>query len=70
MTLKDILEDGYGIDFSTLDFKTKEDAETKEEILKSIETNELLLNRIGKSIVEITDFDIEDSDTRTVLYLD
>lgn len=70
MTLKDILEDGYGIDFSTLDFKTREDSGTKEEILKSIETNELLLNRIGKSTMEITDFDIEDSETRTTLYLD
>ena len=54
MTLKDILE-GYGIDFSTIDFKIQEgvDACSKEEIIKSMENDELIVD--GRWI---EDFDI------------
>jgi hypothetical protein len=55
MTLKDILENGYGIDFSTIDFKTlpNVDACTKEEIIKSMENDEIIVD--GEWI---NDFDI------------
>ena len=54
MTLKDILE-GYGIDFSTIDFKIQEgvDACPKEELIKSMENDELIVD--GRWI---EDFDI------------
>lgn len=54
MTLKDILE-GYGIDFSTIDFKIQEgaDACSKEDIIKSMENDELIVD--GRWI---EDFDI------------
>lgn len=55
MTLKDILELGYGIDFSTLRFEVKKDADTctKEEIMDSLSNDELIVD--GEVI---TDFDI------------
>ena len=58
MTLKDILEDGYGIDFSTLKFQMRTDLEldgycTKEEILKSMAEDEFIVD--GEFI---DDFDI------------
>ena len=55
MTLKDILEKGYGIDFSTLKFEIQNgvDAETKEEILASMENDEIIVD--GEWI---DDFDI------------
>lgn len=55
MTLADILSNGYGIDLSTLKFETipGDDTCTKEEILKSIKEDDIIMN--GKWIV---DFDI------------
>jgi hypothetical protein len=46
MTLADILTDGYGIDLSTLKFETIPimDTCTKEEILKSIEEDEIIVD--------------------------
>ena len=49
MTIKDLLENGYGIDFSTLKFKIRTDLEldgycTKEEILKSMAEDEFIVN--------------------------
>jgi hypothetical protein len=59
MTLADILSNGYGIDLSTLRFELRTDLEfdgegpSKEEILKSINEDEMIMN--GKWI---DDFDI------------
>lgn len=55
MTLADILTEGYGIDLSTLKFETIPgvDTCTKEEILKSIKEDDMIMN--GKWIV---DFDM------------
>jgi hypothetical protein len=59
MTLAEILSNGYGIDLSTLRFEIRTDLEfddaapTKEEILKSINEDEMIMN--GKWI---DDFDI------------
>ena len=55
MTLADILSNGYGIDLSTLKFETIPGADTctKEEILKSINEDDIIMN--GKWI---DDFDI------------
>lgn len=55
MTLADILSNGYGIDLSTLKFETIPgvDTCTKEEILKSINEDDLIMS--GKWI---DDFDI------------
>ena len=49
MTLKDLLENGYGIDFSTLKFEMRTDLEldgycTKEDILKSMTEDEFIVN--------------------------
>lgn len=74
MTLKDILEDCYGIDFETLTFNTQKGVDTcsVEEIKKSIEQNELVLedSLTGKRL-EIDDFDgfdIFDYDKESVIY--
>ena len=78
MTLKDLLE-GYGIDFSTLDFKVAKSDDscpcTKEEILKSIEENEIVfdtnspIDEIQPGVkYHISDFDIESG--KTTLYWD
>ena len=71
MTLKDILQNGYGIDFSTLNFETLkgEDTCTKSEILHSMEHNELTFQDIVAP-VELTDFDILDDDNETRFYCD
>ena len=55
MTLADILTNGYGIDLSTLKFETIPGADTctKEEILKSINEDDIIMK--GKWI---DDFDI------------
>ena len=55
MTIKEILEDGYGIDFSTLKFDIQKDAVacTKEEIIESLTNDELIID--GEIV---TDFDI------------
>ena len=59
MTLADILSNGYGIDLSTLRFELRTDLEfddegpSKEEILKSINEDDMIMN--GKWI---DDFDI------------
>lgn len=57
MTLKDILETGLGIDFSTLKFKLREDLEfdnlTVSEVLEHLEKDEIIVN--GQLI---EDFDI------------
>ena len=59
MTLADILSNGYGIDLSTLRFELRTDldfdegAPTKEEILKSINEDEII---VDGSFIE--DFDI------------
>ena len=55
MTLADILSNGYGIDISTLKFETisGEDTRSKEEILKSIKEDDIIMN--GRWI---DDFDI------------
>jgi hypothetical protein len=59
MTLAEILSNGYGIDLSTLRFELRTDLEfddecpSKEEILKSINEDEMIMN--GKWI---DDFDI------------
>ena len=59
MTLADILSNGYGIDLSTLKFELRTDLEfddetpSKEEILKSINEDDMIMN--GKWI---DDFDI------------
>lgn len=71
MTLKDILESGYGIDFSTLSFEIIKDADAcpKEEILKSIEENELVfqIDDLHRSQT-IMDFGILDDKKRTTFY--
>ena len=59
MTLADILSDGYGIDMATLRFEIRTDLElddgacTKEEILRSINEDEIIVD--GQFI---DDFDI------------
>lgn len=59
MTLADILSTGYGIDLSTLRFELRTDLElddgapSKEEILKSIKEDDIIMN--GRWI---DDFDI------------
>ena len=59
MTLADILSSGYGIDLSTLRFELRtdlecdEEAPTKEEILKSINEDEII---VDGSFID--DFDI------------
>lgn len=71
LTVKDILQLGYGIDFSTLDFKTVDkDCLTKEEILKSMETNEVLVcdDDFGP-LSSITEVEVEDDESRTILFL-
>ena len=79
MTIKDILEDHYGIDFSSLDFKIKDEelSCTKEEILKSLEENELVfdtnnpIEKIKPGVkYYISDADIEDNNKQTTLYWD
>ena len=71
MTLKELLETGYGIDFSTLDFKLQEGYEgTKEDVLKSLENNEVLITAsLGGATFEVEDYDIEDTPGVTTLYL-
>ena len=64
MTLKDILENGYGIKFDTLQFDVKEGSCTKEEILSSMENNQLRIED-GDGF---DDFDILDYNSETVFY--
>ena len=65
MTLKEILEDGYGIDFESLDFTTR-DGSTKEEILKSMSENEIKVESRGV-LCPPDDYDIFEKET--VIYL-
>ena len=72
MTLKDILEYGYGIIFESLDFKIEleegeNEKERKEEILKSIENNILY---IDDTEIFVEDFDIIDHEEATIFYED
>lgn len=57
MTLKDILEKGYGIDFSTLKFKLRTDLEfdnlTEDEVTNRLATDEFI---VEGEVIE--DFDI------------
>lgn len=74
MTIKDILEDYYGIDFSSLDFKIKDEelSCTKEEILKSLEENELMFDTMNElepgAKYYISNIDVEDDRKQTTLY--
>lgn len=71
MTIKDILEIGYGIDFETLTFNTEEnvDACTVEEIKKSLAENELVIEAsLNGKRLEFDDFDILDDNKETIIY--
>ena len=79
MTLKDILENGYGIKFDSLKFELVEDADTctKEEILESMANNEIVIDTrvldeeaVDADIIDASDFDIQDDENITIFYLD
>ena len=66
MTLADILSKGYGIDLSTLKFETIPGADTctKEEILKSINEDEII---VDGSFID--DFDIVADEPKSFIEL-
>ena len=63
MTLREILE-GYGIDFNTLTFETIKNCEccSVEEIKKSMETNEIVVDFTNYEEMETTTYCIDDFD--------
>ena len=69
MTLKDILEDGYGIDFSTIDFKMKDGSPAKEWVLESMKTNEIYLEDYNE-VFPAAHFDMVHDLARTTLSVD
>lgn len=75
MTIKEILENGYGIDFESIQFNTLDGSGSVRDIKDSLANNEIVIERddfggMNTNVFEPIDYDIDDVQCKTTLYLE